>query len=120
MPQTIPEPVRRLIRLHLPTMAHLDVLTALIRCSPSSCNAAEVARHSHMDAASVEGYLNALILAGLVTAEGRDDDRQFRFAPLLPTDADAARQLYDLMSRRPVALVRFVYDRDEPPQASLE
>ena len=119
MSQTIPDEVRRLIRRHLPTMAHVDVLVALIRSTPDSRSAADVALRSHMDASAAEGYLNALVSAGLATADGSGDARRFTFAPVSPIEADAARQLNDLMSRRPVALVRYVYDRQEP-EASLE
>jgi hypothetical protein len=120
MPHLLPEDVRRLIRRHLPTMAHVDLLAALVRSAPELCSGDELARRAHLDAAAAEGYLNTLILAGLATAEGSGDARRFVFAPLSPVQGQTVRDLVELMSRRPVALVRYVYDRQEPPEASLE
>lgn len=120
MPEHLPDEVRRMIRRHLPTMAHVDTLVALVKAGPEPSSASQLARQAHLDAASTEGYLNALILAGLASAEGNGEGRRFVFAPLSPGDGLTARELVELMSRRPVALVRYVYDRREPPEVSLE
>lgn len=120
MPEHLPEDVRRLIRRHLPTMAHVDTLIALVKSGPEPISAEQLAGSAHLDAASAEGCLNALVLAGLATADGAGDARRFVFAPASPTDVQTTRLLAELMLRRPVAMVRYVYDRREPPQASLE
>ena len=120
MPERLPDDVRRLIRRHLPTMAHVDMLVALAKAGSEPSSVEQLARGAHVDAASAEGYLNALILAGLASADGAGDSRRFVFAPLSPADAQTTRDLVELTSRRPVALVRYVYDRHEPPELSLE
>jgi DNA-binding transcriptional ArsR family regulator len=67
--------------------ARADILAALLAASPSGLNAADLARVTRFTKPSIASALDALLLAGLVTARAVGNERRFALplkVPILP------------------------------------
>jgi DNA-binding transcriptional ArsR family regulator len=77
---------RLLIRLRAAfgVNARADLLAALLAASPSGLNAADLARATRFTKPNVASALDALVLAGLVTARSVTNERRFALPPRVP------------------------------------
>ena len=64
--------------------ARADILAALLAASPGGLNAADLARITRFTKPSVASALDALLLAGLVTARAAGNERRFTLPPKVP------------------------------------
>lgn len=64
--------------------ARADILAALLAASPGGLNAADLARVTRFTKPSVASALDALLLAGLVTARAVGNERRFTLPPRVP------------------------------------
>lgn len=64
--------------------ARADILAALLAASPAGLNAADLARTTRFTKPSVAAALDALLLAGLVTAQPVANERRFAVVPKVP------------------------------------
>src|SRR5439155_10343855 len=67
--------------------ARADILAALLATSPGGLNAADLARVARFTKPSIASALDALLLAGLVTARAVGNERRFTLpakVPILP------------------------------------
>jgi hypothetical protein len=64
--------------------ARADILAALLATSPNGLNAADLARTTRFTKPSVASALDALLLAGLVTARPVANERRFALPPKVP------------------------------------
>lgn len=64
--------------------ARADILAALLATSPSGLNAADLARTTRFTKPNVASALDALLLAGLVTARPVGNERRFKLPPKVP------------------------------------
>jgi hypothetical protein len=64
--------------------ARADILAALLAASPNGLNAADLARNTRFTKPSVASALDALLLAGLVTARPVANERRFTVPPMVP------------------------------------
>ena len=119
MTSPVPAEVRRLIRVHLDTMSHVDALAALVR-APQGLTADQLARDAYMSASVATACLADLVDSGLAVAEGGAEggaEALYRYAPATQEDQRAVEALLLWRTTRPVSLVRFMYER---PTESLE
>lgn len=64
--------------------ARADILAALLAASPGGLNAADLARVTRFTKPSIASALDALLLAGLVTARPVANERRFALPPRVP------------------------------------
>jgi DNA-binding transcriptional ArsR family regulator len=64
--------------------ARADILAALLATSPGGLNAADLARQTRFTKPSIASALDALLLAGLVTARPVANERRFALPPGVP------------------------------------
>lgn len=64
--------------------ARADILAALLAASPGGLNAADLARVTRFTKPSIASALDALLLAGLVTARSVGNERRFTLPPKVP------------------------------------
>jgi DNA-binding transcriptional ArsR family regulator len=64
--------------------ARADILAALLAASPGGINAADLARATRFTKPNVASALDALLLAGLVTARPVTNERRFALPPKVP------------------------------------
>ena len=64
--------------------ARADILAALLGASPGGLNAADLARNARFTKPSIASALDALVLAGLVTARPVANERRFTLPPKIP------------------------------------
>lgn len=112
--EDLPDEVRSLIARHLESMDHVDALLVLHKAPDRGWTAAEVAAELRVEPKGIGKALEHLDAAGLVA---RDPSRAsaFRYAPDTPALARACELLLDMYNRRPVTLIRALYNR--PPSA---
>jgi DNA-binding transcriptional ArsR family regulator len=72
-----PSRLRIRLRAAFGVNARADILAALLAASPAGLNAADLARATHFTKPSVAAALDALVLAGLVTAQPVGNERRF-------------------------------------------
>lgn len=64
--------------------ARADILAALLDASPNGLNAADLARVARFTKPSIASALDALVLAGLITARAVGNERRFSLPPKVP------------------------------------
>ncbi len=96
--------------------ARADILAALLAASPHGLNAADLARVTRFTKPSVASALDALLLAGLVTAVAVGNERRFTLPPKVPVLPGLRPPVPqpDWVSRFAVALevLRFIWRDD--------
>lgn len=100
--------VRELIDRHLPSMDHVQVLLHLHHQRDGG-HAEDVARAVELQGAVVAGALRDLASSGLLEQES--ETGRYRLRPTGPADTLALEELDALYHKRPVTLVRALYDR---------
>lgn len=111
-----PDDVRSLVRDHVASMAHLEILILLARAPGQAYSAADVAAETPVDLGTAAGVLRDLAAAGLLAAQHPDGGGTFRFAPATPALRHAAESVADCYARFPVQVVRAVYAQSEEPE----
>jgi DNA-binding IclR family transcriptional regulator len=111
----LPDDVRELVLSHVPSMAHLDTLLALLQAHPASLSGAQLARQVGGTAETVRAAAGDLAASGLLETAGSGEESGFRFAPAQPAVRAAAEVLAEMYRRFPVQVVRAVYERPAAP-----
>lgn len=110
----LPANVLRLVRRALPAMTHVEVLLLLHRTAPRAWSVGDASAEVKAERLAVAAALAHLLEQHLVREEEpgqwRVDDRD----ATVMADVAALREAYD---RRPVMLVRALYERPDPIQA---
>src|SRR4051794_36891078 len=107
----LPSDVREVVLSHVPSMAHLDTLLALLQVQPASLSAEQLVRQVGGDAEAVRAAAGDLVTSGLLEPAASGAESGFRFAPAQPRVRAAAELLADMYRRFPVQVVRAVYER---------
>ena len=103
---------RELINRHLPTMDHVQVLLRL-RDAPEGAHLQDLAGSLGLEARATNRALDDLVAGGLVERESHTG--RYRCVPHSDASRSALDALEVLYNKRPVTLVRLIYDR--PPAA---
>jgi hypothetical protein len=104
----IPAGVRELIHGPVETIAHLELLLALWRCSPEARLLEHVAADARVGSlAGARTCLDTLVAAGLL---GATDDG-WRYAPRDAATSARVTELATMYTQRPVTLIRALYAR---------
>ena len=111
----IPYEVTALLRRALPSMVHIEVLLLLAKDRSNSWEAASAALEVHSTPALVASALADLESARLAVAVPGSDPRAYRIDTSDALAANAVASLREMYERRPVTLIRAVYER--PPSA---
>lgn len=112
-----PREVRDIVRLHIASMDHLEVLMRLHERPTEELPFAEIQRLVHVDEATVKQCLDDLTASGFVTSGSAAGS--YRFAPRTLADRQAVDALATMYNQRPVTLVKLVYDRPAPSLRSF-
>lgn len=113
--EMLPTEVKALVRRHVPTPLHLELLVALAREPGASLSAAALRSTKHTDVAAIERTLQDFLNSGLLQATGSGASLEYRIATTEPEQLRALAMLVVAWERVPVQLMRTVYDR--PPEA---
>ena len=114
----LPAEVTALLRRALPSMVHIESLLLLAKVTPQPASRINMAAELRSSPALVAAALADLESAGLVAAVAGTEQQEYRFAP--PDDAAtrAVASLRDVYERKPVTLIRAMYERPEEPPVS--
>jgi hypothetical protein len=115
--EDIPPEVRDIVRRHVTSGDHLEVLMRLHEASGRALSFEELRTLTHIEEASVRGAVADFVAAGLVR-ELETGDR-VQFGPRSVSDRQAVESLAVMYHQRPVTLVRLVYDRPPAPLKSF-
>lgn len=110
-----PDDVQGLVRDHVASVAHLEVLILLSGTPARAYSAADVAAETPVDAGTAAGVLLDLAAAGLLAVQRSEGAGMFRFAPTTPALRHAAERVAGCYARFPVQVVRAVYEQPEEP-----
>lgn len=111
----IPYEVTVLLRRALPSMVHIEVLLLLAKDPSRSWDAAAAAAQVHSTPELAAAALVDLESARLAAAEPGSDPLSYRIDTRDDMAATAVASLREMYDRRPVTLIRAVYER--PPSA---
>ena len=111
----IPYEVTALLRRALPSMVHIEVLLLLAKEPAKSWDAATAAGEVHSTPALAAAALTDLESARLAAAVPGSDPPAYRIDTSDDLAANAVASLREMYERRPVTLIRAVYER--PPSA---
>jgi hypothetical protein len=111
----IPYEVTALLRRALPSMVHIEVLLLLARDPARSWSAAAAATEVHSTPELAAAALADLHAARLVVPEGEGQPPSYRIDQRDELATSAVASLREMYERRPVTLIRAVYER--PPSA---
>jgi hypothetical protein len=101
----LPEPIRRFILEHLPSVERLEILLLLFDRPAQPWSLDELERHIRSTRESVAQNVAALVAAQLATADGQ----RFRLNAAAPSMAETVPQLAALYRLRRVAIIEAIY-----------
>ena len=113
----LPAEVTALLHRALPSMVHIEALLMLARLAPQPATRWDIAAELRSSPALVAAALEDLATERLVEPVASPDGPQHRFASHDPAVVTAVASLRDVYDRKPVTLIRAMYDRPAPPQA---
>lgn len=114
----LPVEVTALLRRALPSMVHIESLLLLARIAPQAASRYNMAADLRSSPALVAAALADLEGAGLVAAVPGTEQQDYRFAPPDETAVQAVASLRDVYERKPVTLIRAMYERPAEPPVS--
>lgn len=106
----LPARIRAIIRDHIVTPLHLEVLLACFR-DRRDWTLTRVASTHHVSPAEAQRALQELAAAHLLLPVGDGPLQTYRFFPLDRALAEATAELNDAYEREPLLVVRAVYER---------
>ena len=106
----IPEPVRRLIHEHLPSVERLEILLLLFEQKQRAWSVEKIEETIRSTRDSVRQHVNALEAAGLVGAEGaQKQNLRYRYLARTPELDGAVAELEMAYRTRRVAVIELIY-----------
>lgn len=114
--EEIPVAVRQLVRRHIGSMDHLELLMRLHEAPDQAIAAAELQRTAHLDAKTFSRCIADLVAAGLVKEPAADT---FQYGPRTVADREDVDALARMYHQRPVTLVKLVYEQPSTPVKSF-
>lgn len=111
----LPVVVTTLLHRALPSMVHIESLLLLARLAPEPASRYAIASEVRSSPALVAAALADLETARLVASVPGTDPPEHRFAPADAADVPAVEALRDVYERKPVTLIRAMYERPAPP-----
>jgi hypothetical protein len=113
----LPAEVITLLHRALPSMVHIESLLMLARLAPEPATRWDIAAELRSSPALVAGALADLEGHRLVEPVAGTGGEQHRFVGSDPAVVQAVASLRDVYDRKPVTLIRAMYERPAPPQA---
>jgi hypothetical protein len=107
-----------LLHRALPSMVHIESLLLLARLAPEPSSRYAIAAEVRSSPALVAAALADLETARLVASVPATDPPEHRFAPADAADVASVAALRDVYERKPVTLIRAMYERPAPPSAA--
>jgi hypothetical protein len=114
----LPAEVTALLHRALPSMVHIESLLMLARLAPQPATRWDIAAELRSSPALVAAALADLEGAGLAEAVAGTDGQQHRFAGADPATVRVVASLQDVYDRKPVTLIRAMYERPAPAAPS--
>lgn len=114
----LPPTVVALLHRALPSMVHIESLLLLARVAPAPSSRHTIAAEVRASPALVAAALADLETARLVASVPGTEPPEHRFAPGHDADVQAVAALRDVYERKPVTLIRAMYERPAPPSAA--
>ena len=112
----LPYEVRALLQRALPSMVHVETVLLLAKSPSESFRPEAVAPRIGTTTEAVATALGDLVTAKLAEQTPETSPPEFRFAATDVSMVNAVATLQEMYDRRPVTLVKAVYDR--PPNAA--
>ena len=106
--------VLALLHRALPSMVHIELLLLLARTAPQSQTRYALANEVRSSPALVAAALEELETARLVRAVPGVDPAEYRFEPADPAVGRTVASLQEEYDRRPVTLIKALYNRPAP------
>ena len=107
----IPKEVRDLIRTHVRTMDHVEVLMRLHEDAGNPVTAVELRRRTHLEDRMIAAVIADLVKAHLVSG----DADGYRSDPATHTDRKAVDALAIVYHQQPLNLAKLVYEQPPDP-----
>jgi hypothetical protein len=114
----LPSEVTALLRRALPSMVHIESLLLLARVAPQPASRLDMAAELRSSPALVAAALADLEAAGLVAAVPGSEQQEYRFAATDAATVQSVAALRDVYERKPVTLIRVMYERPAEPPVS--
>ena len=111
----LPVEVTTLLHRALPSMVHIEALLMLARLAPQPSSRWDIAAELRSSPALVAAALADLETERLVEPVAGSDGQQHRFASSDPSVVKVVAALRDVYERKPVTLIRAMYERPAPP-----
>ncbi len=99
--------VRELIRLHVKSMDHVEVVVHLSEKQGAGVTEQELRSATRLEPKQLSGALDDLVGAGIVRFDGAA--RSWHYNPRSAEDRSAVESLTALYHQRPVTLVKLIY-----------
>ncbi len=115
--QTLPAEVTALLHRALPTMVHIELLLFLARTAPQASTRYTLAQELRSSPALVAAALEDLEGSRLARTVPGTDPTEHRFEPGDPAAVRAVAALQEEYDRRPVTLIKALYNRPAPSAA---
>ena len=115
-PADLPYEVRALLQRALPSMVHVEALLMLSKSPSESFQPFAVAARIGTAPDTAAAAIAELVAARLVEQAPGSAPPEYRFAATDLSTANAVAALQEMYDRRPVTLVKAVYDR--PPNSA--
>ena len=112
----LPVEVTTLLHRALPSMVHIEALLMLARLAPQPSSRWDIAAELRSSPALVAAALADLETERLVEPVAGSDGQQHRFAAGDPAMVQAVASLRDVYERKPVTLIRAMYERPAPAE----
>lgn len=114
--EEIPQEVRDLVRRHVTSGDHLEILMRMFDAGEKAFSVDELRRVTHIAERSVVRCLDELSEAGIVR---QVSPTAWQYGPRTVQEREALDKLAQMYHQRPVTLVRLVYERPSAPLKSF-
>ena len=114
--EEIPQEVRDLVRRHVTSGDHLEILMRMHDTHDKAFSTDELQRLTHIAERSVVRCLDELTAAGITR---QVSPNAWQYGPRTVQDREAVDMLARMYHQRPVTLVRLVYERPSAPLKSF-
>ena len=114
----LPPEVTALLHRALPSMVHIETLLLLARTAPQPSSRYAIANEVRSSPALVAAALADLETAKLAEAVPGGDGTEYRYAEADAGTGRAVAALRDVYERKPVTLIRVMYERPASPSGT--
>lgn len=114
--EDIPPEVRDLVRRHVTSGDHLEILMRMYDAPERAFTRDDLRQTTHIAERSLQRCLDELTDSGIIR---RAESGTWQYGPKNVQDRHALDQLAQMYNQRPVTLVRLVYERPSAPLKSF-